>query len=241
MNQTVWEGLCLIAEHGCPQRSHGFHVNAESPPKNRQNDYYHAVPTVGVVASSSRPLNQEVDPVLQLRLRDYFNNCEKEIGCLLLMRSLADSPAVSFVTGIAEGSRRWWVGSFLRWAEKDPKVSHGNYRRLESILLGMLCGWNCDHEIEEHKAVDSKVDFPISPYNYYPDQAMNVVDESEAKFLAHFLRTSVPEDKAVFRDSPRERNPDHAGFEKCVRYVISELLKIDNLIYDRLALVSITG
>lgn len=241
VNQTVWDGLCYIAEHGYPERPRGFEVYAELPPDPPEDDIFIAIPTVGVITRSRRPLSRDSDPVLQRRLCDYFNCQEEKIGYWKFFRAIASVPTLRFVTELsAGGGWQWWIDSLLRWAEQSASVRTEDFIRLKSIFSRMLgrCFFNSDEN--ENRLVETIVNFPILPYRD-PDESMSVIDESDANFLLRFLRTEVPQDEAVFRDSPLEPNPNHARAEERVRSAISELMKMDDLNYNQLRLVSIIG
>jgi hypothetical protein len=237
VNQTVWDGLCFVAEHGYPDRRRGFDVYAELPPDPPEDDMFFAIPTVGVITRSRRPLNRDSDPVFQRRLRDCFN--EERGSFLKFMVALASSDAIPFVTDLT-GSKRWWIGSLLNWAEQASHVTHDDYTRLGSILTQMLGQWNSGHDDAEFPPIKTTIEFPILPCGDL-DQEMTVIDESDAKYLAHFLRTEVPEDESVFRGVTLYPNNTRAEWDEWVRLIISCVMKIDDLSYNQLRLVSIIG
>ncbi len=88
--------------------------------------------------------------------------------------------------------------------------------------------------------VESPIDFPISPYRD-PDERMAVIGEDDAHFLANFLLTALSQTKAVFYDAPTARHLEHSEMDKAVRSAIAGLVKLKELSYQRLVVMSIIG
>ncbi|QDT50679.1 hypothetical protein Pan258_47590 [Symmachiella dynata] len=243
VNQTVWDALHFVAQHQDFSVARGFYVYAELPPYSLRDETYMTTASREVVSTGRRPLSRDCDPVLQRRLCDYFNSENGHFGFWSFMNAVAACEAIPCVTELCVVSKRWWIGDFFRWVEASPHVTQTDLHRLTTIFRRILDAWSAGYIPKGERIAYVGVEFPFLPYSepVDPGESMDIIGNDDICFLTHFLRTAVPSDKAVFRDSPNAREPNHERVEHDVRFSIAGLLQMDDLNYKDLVLMTIVG
>lgn len=138
------------------------------------------------------------DPFLARPTRDYLRE-EDSFALNWLLKALSRFPPEDFVREITSGQRRWWLGSFLDYAERSPAIAQEDYARLELLWQKVLRGHACGKPVTPREFNISDFDFPVLPAED-SELWMGVWSEEEARFMVDCLRR-------IRAEHPRFRKP----------------------------------
>lgn len=185
----------------------------------------------------------DTDPNLSMSCQDHFSTRGYTTELNLLLRVLADCSMVPWVHALSKDYRRWWIGSLLDWVQRANVLSADDYADYETLFLKMLRGSECGAQLSGLQIRLSDLEFPIIPKFDNGGGRLGVWTEED---ISCFLRCT----KHLLALSPQFGTPpdrrwtsasaaDQAEWNDWVHRMLSSLLTIENMGYDRPHMVSI--
>jgi hypothetical protein len=179
---------------------------------------------------------------LSINAKTYLQN-ETSFELNFFLRALCQLSSVDWVEEISNGSRRWWIGSFLDYLDKNDDVPSEDYVKIEKMFQKVLRPFNCGKELTEVAYQLSEFEFPVIPNNDV-DLWMGVWDKSELNFMVDLIQTIFSGNEPRFKSPPLDIGiaPEtDEDWNKLVLTALNQLLTIRDLQYEEPNVISFVG
>jgi len=163
---------------------------------------------------------------------------ENTYAFYFLLSRYARLPMIDWVTTISDGHRRWWIGTYLDYAQTVLGKSAA-YDRFVSLLQRILSGHNCGTILPPEQTILA-IPFSLAPINNL-DLRMNFWTPDESAFLCQTIRYLMNDNPAKFEKPLNEVDPDVNYEWNEVIEVLQEILVLETPALSNRLVISFIG
>jgi hypothetical protein len=145
-----------------------------------------------------------------------------------LLTELSQRPGQELVRLVTKGYQRWWIGSFLDYAEKTLSSKGPDYKYLVPRFQRILRGYDCGKILPKVHDTANESPFPPNLHDD-PDLRMAVWTDDETNSILAIIR-SIAAESAKFTRPPHKLHfawETDEGWQNWVQQMIAQLLAIE--------------
>jgi hypothetical protein len=159
-----------------------------------------------------------------------------------LLITLSKRPSDPIANLLTSGNRRWWIGSFLEYAETILGSNAPDYVFLASFFHTILQGYDCGKRLPKNLGCLPPVAFPFH-LKEEPDLRMSVISGEDTARCSAIIRSIMYDNTRFARpSSPIGVAPEEdEDWDAWVRQMLGQLLAAETVAFRNAGLVGFIG